>query len=529
MRRDPQNIAADIIQLAPTGIFDAEWYSATYPHTVADGSDPLVHFCNSGWLNGLNPSFYFDTKRYLAQNDDVTAAGINPLIHYLTYGEAENRSPSCHFDVAWYRRTYELGADESCLGHYLSRRRIQFLNPNRGFNAAWYAGEYGASLPEGADPFAHYILHETQPGATSQDSSPEARAIRESGLFDADYYRATYPEAAALGVPLLYHYCSFGWCAGQTNPNPVFNTKWYLAINDDVANAGMNPLFHYAGCGETENRRPCDSFDPAAYRTTHRLGAGLSCLAHYLTQLARPPAAPSRAETQDSAAPPPSLPAGTPTAAEAGVITRSELLDINYYLINYPDVRESGLDPLTHFCTFGWQEGRRPNPYFDPSWYKKTYLASDKHLNPLLHYIKSGEQAGHRPIVYFDPAWYRKEYGVGQDQLALQHFLINRRSQLFSPLKLFDVAWYISEYGAEIGTNRDPFAHYLRVGITKDINPGPDFDAKIYRAAKMAGTIPRPRPIAGAEIHEKLRREALNPLVHYLLNQFTTPVPATAA
>jgi hypothetical protein len=184
----------------------------------------------------------------------------------------------------------------------------------------------------------------------------------------------------------------------------------------------------------------------------------------------------------------------------------------------YPDVRESGLSVLGHFCASGWREGRRPNPYFDTPWYARTYLPSlSPEANPVLHYIAIGERNNCKPSVYFDPAWYRMEYQLPPEELALRHYLEHRRAQSFSPLPWFDVARYMQAHGAQVGGNRDPFAHYLRVGITRDIDPGPDFNATTYRAAHMGKLPPRARPRSGEEVHEKLLRERHNPLVHFLL------------
>jgi hypothetical protein len=235
----------------------------------------------------------------------------------------------------------------------------------------------------------------------------------------------------------------------------------------------------------------------------------VSSLNHYLAKLTHP------ALTSDGSVA--SIIANS-TAPEK-LIEDLELIDVDYYLANYPDVRESPLGSAAHFTEYGCWEGRRPNPYFDPDWYRKTYLTPEEPLNPLLHYIKLGEAAGHRPIVYFDPSWYRNNYQLDAGMSALLHFLRHRRSQRFSPLRLFDIAWYMKRYGEQIGRNRDPFAHYLRVGISNDIDPSPEFDARHYRRNNMEPNTSRVRPVPGAEIVERLRRERLHPLVHFLLRQ----------
>ena len=43
------------------------------------------------------------------------------------------------------------------------------------------------------------------------------------------------------------------------------------------------------------------------------------------------------------------------------IIKDGGLLDSNYYLLKYPDIRAADIDPLTHFVRFGWREKRNPS------------------------------------------------------------------------------------------------------------------------------------------------------------------------
>lgn len=80
-----------------------------------------------------------------------------------------------------------------------------------------------------------------------------SRLVHESGLFDADWYVRTYPEAArARGDPLIY-FLETGWRRGH-DPNPEFSVSRYLHDNADVARAGMNPLLHFIEFGLFEGR-----------------------------------------------------------------------------------------------------------------------------------------------------------------------------------------------------------------------------------------------------------------------------------
>ena len=64
----------------------------------------------------------------------------------------------------------------------------------------------------------------------------------------------------------------------------VFDSKWYLEINQDVAAAGMDPLKHFIGYGEAEGRDPSPTFSTRFYREIYMQGepANASPLHHYL-------------------------------------------------------------------------------------------------------------------------------------------------------------------------------------------------------------------------------------------------------
>jgi hypothetical protein len=116
-------------------------------------------------------------------------------------------------------------------------------------------------------------------------------------LFDADYYRESYPDVAASGANPLWHFVTRGAFEGR-NPNPLFDTTFYLsqcpelpsvnALSDylehghrqphplfdpefytarypDIREARINPLFHYILHGAGEGRKPHPMFQPDYY------------------------------------------------------------------------------------------------------------------------------------------------------------------------------------------------------------------------------------------------------------------------
>ncbi len=88
---------------------------------------------------------------------------------------------------------------------------------------------------------------------TSQRDHAAAELIAESGLFNAGWYLAQYPEAAKSGMPPALHYVCVGAAQGN-DPGPPFSSSGYLARYPDVAATGMNPLLHYLRFGNEEGR-----------------------------------------------------------------------------------------------------------------------------------------------------------------------------------------------------------------------------------------------------------------------------------
>ena len=152
--------------------------------------------------------------------------------------------------------------------------------------------------------------------------------VRASGLFDEKYYLAHNPDVAREGMNPLRHFFLFG-AAEARNPHPLFDVSYYYSRNPDVANAGINPLVHYLVWGVREKRNPHPDFDTS------------------------------------------------------------------FYLSSYPDVAESALNPVAHYLGPGAAQGLDPNPRFDTSEYlEHNPEVALKGLNPLLHYVETGDEAG---------------------------------------------------------------------------------------------------------------------------------------
>jgi lipopolysaccharide biosynthesis protein len=219
----------------------------------------------------------------------------------------------------------------------------------------------------------------------------------------------------------------------------------------------------------------------------------------------------------------------------------SRYFDRNWYLSQYPDVKQSGMDPALHFMRYGWREGRNPSIFFDVPFYLECYNdVRSSGVNPLHHYISHGWAEGRNPHILFNVSWYLetnadvKNAGIE----PLLHFVSHGADEGRSPHPLFDAKWYqqTNHDVREAGLN--PLLHYLRTGAAELRSPHPLFDARWYAdrykrevfasdnpladyimSGRTSGRDPNPFFSSGWYIsqHEILRHNNENPLLNYIM------------
>ena len=69
-----------------SGLFDPEWYLATYPDLAGSGISPLRHFVRHGAMEGRNPSANFDCSAYRRNHPEAELQHVNPLAHAIRTG-----------------------------------------------------------------------------------------------------------------------------------------------------------------------------------------------------------------------------------------------------------------------------------------------------------------------------------------------------------------------------------------------------------------------------------------------------------
>ena len=108
--------------LRPIIYFDPNWYRAQ--HGLRKDEPALGHYLRHVATGTVSPIPEFDVGFYLEENPHVRAAGVDPFLHFLESGYREGRNPSSTFDMTFYSRKYLGGAQtENPLLHYLAYRQ----------------------------------------------------------------------------------------------------------------------------------------------------------------------------------------------------------------------------------------------------------------------------------------------------------------------------------------------------------------------------------------------------------------------
>ena len=157
----------------------------------------------------------------------------------------------------------------------------------------------------------------------------------------------------------------------------------------------------------------------------------------------------------------------------ARVIRESGIFDESYYLNRYIDVAQSGLDPIGHYMSSGWKEGRDPSSQFST----RSYLSANPNIeiNPLLHYLAQGP-------------------GKNLDQ-----HVVATQVQLVAESGVFDPAFYLEAYQDVADAGIEPALHFVLSGWSEGRDPSAQFSTKLY--------------LENVEAAGKL----MNPVVHWML------------
>lgn len=218
-----------------------------------------------------------------------------------------------------------------------SARLDQLLALDPIVDERFYVAAYGDRLRPGESGADHFRREGAREGLV-----PNA-------FVDLAWYANTYGLDGYTPVELLLNFMDSGVPAGR-DPGPAFSTNAYFLRHHDIAHAGTNPLSHYIHSGAAEGRAKASS------------GAG-------------------------------ALEVDADTSYRAALVAAG--FDADWYRRCYPDILESGYDPLFHYLECGAAEGRDAGPGFST----EAYLADHPDVaargeNPLVHFAFTGRFEG---------------------------------------------------------------------------------------------------------------------------------------
>jgi glycosyltransferase involved in cell wall biosynthesis len=210
-------------------------------------------------------------------------------------------------------------------------------------------------------------------------------------------YSQMYPDVPPSGMKPLVHFILHGQ-SELRNPHPLFDTLYYIEQCPESVPLASSPAVHYIKWGKDKGHDPHPLFSTQGYLQRYPDVAPRNPLVHWIEYFRN---------------------------------TVDVLFDPQFYFDSYPDVADAGRNPLTHYLTIGWREGRNPNPWFDTGYYLAAHPTLMREgINPLVHYVREGWRLRARPGPQFDPAFYlENDPGLTADSDPLRHFIEHGRAE----------------------------------------------------------------------------------------------------
>ena len=253
------------------------------------------------------------------------------------------------FDADFYRSQPGVPdlSDDDLILHYLRSDVAGMLNPNSHFDSQFYLRNSKDVAETGLNPFYHYVTWGRAEGRSANEAEEGEKAVIAAiaDHFDADFYAGQVGAPKGKPDALLEHFALNGH-ASQLSPNANFDSRFYLANNDDVRESGVNPYYHYLCWGQAEGR---------AASAADQLGL-----------------APGQIEK-----------------------TLKTHMNEAFYLDQADPDRTRGLNSVDHYCAYGWRQGFDPNPSFSTTDYLRLNPeVEESGLNPFFHFLSTGKFQG---------------------------------------------------------------------------------------------------------------------------------------
>lgn len=168
------------------------------------------------------------------------------------------------------------------------------------------------------------------------------------------------------------------------------------------------------------------------------------------------------------------------------LLDNTGLFNVEWYTSQYPDVLQSKIVPQLHYLLFGDREGRRPNPLFEPFYYRAHYSELAWSKNSLLHYFHKGWLLRFSPSENFDINFYlrhNKDVSFSLKEPMLHYFRYGGLEGR-SPNPKFDGLFYLKTYQECLQMKITPLEHYLFFGRSAGYFTSSDVQIRNYHISK---------------------------------------------
>jgi glycosyltransferase involved in cell wall biosynthesis len=177
--------------------------------------------------------------------------------------------------------------------------------------------------------------------------------------------------------------------------------------------------------------------------------------------------------------------------------------DRGFYLSTNQDVLAHNVNPLRHYFTHGWREGRNPSKTFDTNFYINMYLKDSGYTDcPLLHYAQLPEKN-----IFTNGAEFFSHQNLTSEALLAQNFpmllkLIGLRPDAVDDLianvslnryllLMFSADAYRSAKPDFASlSNSELLIRYIAFDFLNGMSPGPLFNGAFYAAQLSAHDLP---------------------------------------
>jgi hypothetical protein len=178
--------------------------------------------------------------------------GETAAAHYLGDGWREGRDPNPWFCTRTYLEANPdvSGAELNPLVHFLQAGAAEGRDATPSVHAAAFYDRSSGWNPKPSAPPRRETRAADRP-SSAEEHEYHRRVCNDE--FNEDFYLTINPDVFEAGVDPLTHFLQNGWREGR-DPNAYFSVRGYLDANVDVAEAGINPFFHFLAAGRAEGR-----------------------------------------------------------------------------------------------------------------------------------------------------------------------------------------------------------------------------------------------------------------------------------